>query len=361
MDFREAEEAALAWMRRNEFIGARLTQGGADGGIDVISEAAVAQVKAEAKPTGRPAVQRIHGVATNQGCRALFFSTASYTSQAVDWADEAGVALFLLMSVRTVVPVNVHSQRIVDGRVASSKKTVAKGGVTLGRTTNPLTGTQIDLKFTIADCDSCGHDNAVAAGCQHCGATLPKEDMHVAARRRSVEGARARAGSASSATTSVTAGESFLEFVKARTIERQLDLVAEIDGADVSWESRYAGNIREFARIKARGLQSSSRANPAWTAVWPRVDRIFQLVAEVVEAYERSVTASTPELAASYADTAQRALDQLTAAANEYGLHVEQRNRAMDSGGAARNVSGCLSAALLALLSVSLLFSALIA
>ncbi len=348
-------------MRRNEFIGARLTQGGADGGIDVISETAVAQVKAEAKPTGRPAVQRIHGVATNQGCRALFFSTARYTNQAVDWADEAGVALFLLMSVRTVVPVNVHGQRIVDGRTASSKETVLAGGAHLEKTRNPLTGTPIDLQFTIADCDFCGRDNAVAAGCQHCGSTLPKEDIHVAARRRSVEDARARVGAASSPTTGITAGESFLEFVKARTIERQLDLVAEIDGADLSWESRYAGNIREFARIKARGLQSSNRTDPVWTSMWPRVDRIFQLATEVVDAYERSVTASTPELAASFADTAQRTLDQLTGVTQELNLHAQQRSSEIASGGATQGVSGCLSAAFPALLSGLFLVSALIA
>lgn len=350
LDFREAEKAALAWMRRNEFVGAKLTPRGADGGIDVISETAVAQVKAEATSTGRPAVQRIHGVAANQGRKSLFFSTAGYTIQATEWADEAGVSLFLLVSSSTVIPVNVHGSRIVDGRTASARNTVARSGVSLGRAASGSTGTPIDLRFTLRDCDSCGRDSPVAIGCQHCGSMLPSEDVFVSDRRRFVEAARARVGDVRVGATSLTANETFLAFGNARSVERQLQLVAEIDGADPAWESRYAENIRDFARIRARSVKSSSRTDPAWASLWPRIDEMFQSAADVLDAYERCITASSPELAAQYAETAQRTLDQLTLMVRDFGRHRAELARTMqvrDAAGASANASGCLSAVFL--------------
>jgi hypothetical protein len=81
-------------MRSIGFLDASLTGFGADGGIDVRSSWGVAQVKAEMKPVGRPAVQQLAGVASVEGCDALFFSLAGFTPDAIEWADRAGVALF---------------------------------------------------------------------------------------------------------------------------------------------------------------------------------------------------------------------------------------------------------------------------
>ena len=195
MDFKEAEAAALKWMRKMDFVGAKLTQGGADGGVDVTSKVAVAQVKAEARPTGRPAVQRIHGVAVSVGRKALFFSTGGYTAQASKWADEAGVALFVLDEYRRVSPSNVHGQRIVDGRLASSNELMPDRGAQVEVQRGMSVGPGVDLKFHVIECESCGHDSPQASGCQFCGETEPTEDPAVVARRRSVEGARSRVGS----------------------------------------------------------------------------------------------------------------------------------------------------------------------
>ena len=334
MDFKEAETAALKWMRKMKFVGAKLTQGGADGGVDVISKVAVAQVKAEARSTGRPAVQRIHGVAASRGLKALFFSTSGYTAQAAKWADDAGVALFVFDEYRRVRPFNVHGQRIVDGRIASSKHSVAAGGASFGAQPGIIGGIDVDLKFHAIECGSCGHDSPQAVGCQFCGETEPAEDPAVAARRRSVEGARARVGSIVSGPSAITGSDTFAAFLKAQPIERQLELMAEIDTADSGWQSRYAANVRDFERIKAEGLQSTNRSDPVWNPVWMWNDKVFHAVTQAFDAFEHFATASTPDLAVSYFDDGQRALDRAGNLAEASSADLEKRSRQM-----ARNTS----------------------
>lgn len=106
----QAEREAWMWMRRHGFRDAQLTTRGADGGVDIRARKAVAQVKATAKPVGRPAVQNIYGIADREKKkRALVFSLNGYTDPAIDWADDAGVALF---SVHPVEPINRHARKI---------------------------------------------------------------------------------------------------------------------------------------------------------------------------------------------------------------------------------------------------------
>ena len=100
----EAEEYAAEVMVALGFGNVRVTPPGPDGGIDVVSDLAVAQVKMEALPTGGPAVQALHGVAAVEGKRALFFSLAGYTVQAVTWADRAGMACFKFEFDGSLIP-----------------------------------------------------------------------------------------------------------------------------------------------------------------------------------------------------------------------------------------------------------------
>ncbi|MFF6783040.1 restriction endonuclease [Streptomyces sp. NPDC012510] len=91
---RDAELIAAEWMRYLGFADAVATPVGADSGIDVVSARAVAQVKLEGKPTGRPTVQQLHGVAAHEGKTGVFFSAAGYTPQARTWAGTSGTLLF---------------------------------------------------------------------------------------------------------------------------------------------------------------------------------------------------------------------------------------------------------------------------
>lgn len=105
-DWQSAELAAVAHMQSLGFIDAQKTQAGADGGIDVESSDAAAQVKFYANPVGRPDVQRLRGAAHEYRV-SVFYSTGGYTKEAVQYADSAGVALFLM---DTVGSATAHSQ-----------------------------------------------------------------------------------------------------------------------------------------------------------------------------------------------------------------------------------------------------------
>jgi hypothetical protein len=112
----DAEAVAADWMRWMGFVDAERTPTGADGGIDVISSDAVAQVKMRAKPVGSPDLQRLHGAAL--GRQALFFSLESYTGQALRWANSAGMALFRFDFQGEPVAVNQAAKDLMPSVVA---------------------------------------------------------------------------------------------------------------------------------------------------------------------------------------------------------------------------------------------------
>ncbi|MEU1710676.1 restriction endonuclease [Streptomyces sp. NPDC005706] len=113
-DARDAELAAVDWMRYLGFTDAAATPVGADGGIDVLAERAVAQVKKEGSRTTRPTVQQLHGVAIAEQRAALFFSMAGYTPPAIAWATQQEVALFQYDLQGTPQPVNPPALRLLD-------------------------------------------------------------------------------------------------------------------------------------------------------------------------------------------------------------------------------------------------------
>lgn len=90
----DAEEVAATTLRQLGQLDATTTASGRDGGIDVVSAHAVAQVKAETVRTGRPVIQAIFGIAKYLEKQAYVFSLAGYTSAATEWADEADVRLY---------------------------------------------------------------------------------------------------------------------------------------------------------------------------------------------------------------------------------------------------------------------------
>ncbi|MEW6476555.1 MAG: restriction endonuclease [Actinomycetota bacterium] len=109
----DAEQVAAEWMRHLGFGDARCTGAGTDGGVDVRSQAAVAQVKAQLTPVGRPELQALYGVARSEGRQPLFFSLMSYTAAALAWADEVGMALFRLDHAGLVEPVNAPAETLL--------------------------------------------------------------------------------------------------------------------------------------------------------------------------------------------------------------------------------------------------------
>ncbi len=109
----DAEQVAAEWMRHLGFDDARCTGAGTDGGVDVRSREAVAQVKAQLTPVGRPELQALYGVARSEGRQSLFFSLMSYTAAALTWADEVGMPLFRFDHAGMVEPVNASAEALL--------------------------------------------------------------------------------------------------------------------------------------------------------------------------------------------------------------------------------------------------------
>lgn len=116
--WRTAEEAAAQFMRKSlGFSDATLTQDGADGGVDIISSRAVAQVKYRAQPTSRPEVQQLNGVARSaehDGKKALFFSKNGFTAGAEKFARDNLIALFELSLESGVRPIGREAGRLTE-------------------------------------------------------------------------------------------------------------------------------------------------------------------------------------------------------------------------------------------------------
>lgn len=108
----EAEEAVAYWASRNGWQVLGQASGGADGGVDVETRRLVIQVKATARPIGRPIVQQILGVSTSLGKQGVVISTAGFTSAASSWASSHGVALFRLAR-DGIAPLNRRAEVIV--------------------------------------------------------------------------------------------------------------------------------------------------------------------------------------------------------------------------------------------------------
>ncbi|MFD4460131.1 restriction endonuclease [Nocardia sp. NPDC058480] len=92
----DAEQLAARIMEGMGYHQVRVTPPGPDGGIDVWSTKAVAQVKFHQKPTGRPDIQKLYGArGLNHDQEMLFFSYAGFTKAAVECANDLGTALFV--------------------------------------------------------------------------------------------------------------------------------------------------------------------------------------------------------------------------------------------------------------------------
>jgi len=115
-DWRQAEEAAARCLRKAGCRRVSLTQGSADGGIDVVTACWAVQVKHTAKRVGRPVLQQTVGAALSLGRRPAVFSTSGFSGPAIAYAKEHDVALFELKlngSARSVS----HTARYVGKRL----------------------------------------------------------------------------------------------------------------------------------------------------------------------------------------------------------------------------------------------------
>ncbi|WP_054374801.1 restriction endonuclease [Rhodococcus rhodochrous] len=127
----DAEHFAAARMRGMGFGDAKVTASGPDGGLDIVSGGAVAQVKWRHAKVGRPDLQRLYGARGSDHSKYMLFFTelfseAPYTPQAVDYANEQGIGLFAYTSDLNLFPQNKYAVDFVAGidrvRAARTKK-----------------------------------------------------------------------------------------------------------------------------------------------------------------------------------------------------------------------------------------------
>lgn len=92
---RGAEELVAQWMRHLGEPRATVTAFRGDGGVDVAGERHIAQVKHFAANVGVAPIRELAGVAATDGRSPLFFTSTGYAPGAIEFADRAGVALFV--------------------------------------------------------------------------------------------------------------------------------------------------------------------------------------------------------------------------------------------------------------------------
>lgn len=91
---REAEEYASGVLLYLGEPNPKVTQQSNDGGVDVVSENCVTQVKHVMTPVGPAVVRELYGVSIAADKKAIVMSRSGFTKAAIDFADQVGVYLF---------------------------------------------------------------------------------------------------------------------------------------------------------------------------------------------------------------------------------------------------------------------------
>jgi HJR/Mrr/RecB family endonuclease len=97
---RDYEIFCAGWV---EYLGGknvRVTQQSADGGIDIISDNEVAQVKLHGSPVAVQPIRELFGVSQSLSKTPLFFTSTGYTQAAITFAEANDIFLFIADPVK---------------------------------------------------------------------------------------------------------------------------------------------------------------------------------------------------------------------------------------------------------------------
>lgn len=116
---REFEALSREWMMWLGYSDSTLTSNGADGGIDVIAQDGVAQVKQYASQVSSPEVQKFAGAGMIYPNKdKLFFASTRFSSNAVDFANLPSVKIALFQVItdrgRLLEPFSLFAQELLD-------------------------------------------------------------------------------------------------------------------------------------------------------------------------------------------------------------------------------------------------------
>lgn len=129
--FQDAERNAALRMRDLGFVDAKLTSDGADGGVDVVSVRALAQVKWRGAAVSRDELQKLFGARGSCFDRQLlFFAASEYSKPAVEYANAYAIALFIYEPYGELVPRNpVAAQLASARRIATASPVAARSSI----------------------------------------------------------------------------------------------------------------------------------------------------------------------------------------------------------------------------------------
>ena len=150
-----AETLALSHMLSLGFDDAALTGSGADGGIDVVSSDAIAQVKFYSSPIGIAEVQRLRGTAVLHA-QVLFYSNSGYTTSAKKFALDSGVALFTYSTDLEVTPANSHAQQLTTRIVRALQGCVDRGIAQQNQATRLMAQMRAAMTFALKQVETPG-------------------------------------------------------------------------------------------------------------------------------------------------------------------------------------------------------------
>lgn len=140
-DDASAERSACAHMRWLGFDDARVLPKGADGGIDVDSRLAIAQVKnkGSSSSVGQGDIRDLVGTcAMNGGKLSVFYSRSGYAKGTIEVATDALVALFEYAEDGCWVPVNAAASNLVGCRLGAAATNVASAIPQTAKSTRPV-------------------------------------------------------------------------------------------------------------------------------------------------------------------------------------------------------------------------------
>lgn len=116
-----AEALCAAWMRHLGALDAQETRASADGGIDILSTRYIAQVKNYSGSVGTPEVQQLAGIASVDNRAALFFTSGSYTFEAISFGNKAGIPLLVYSAEKgTLSASNKLGQEVLEDGLKDS-------------------------------------------------------------------------------------------------------------------------------------------------------------------------------------------------------------------------------------------------
>ncbi len=112
---RDFEFYCAAWLRTLGATNVEVTEASKDGGVDIVSDQVLAQVKMHSKPVGVKPLREIIGATVGLQADTALFSASGFTRDAIDFAIKHGILLYWVDPVAQIITgCTSQSKAIID-------------------------------------------------------------------------------------------------------------------------------------------------------------------------------------------------------------------------------------------------------